>query len=252
MPKPKQPISSIRWGKLAHGALNAALAAGVALLVKLELTPVAIGLVLLSKWRVFAVQPRHWLINLRSNSPDIIVGLSFVVFMAQAASDATLALWALLYGLWLLWLKPQTDPRFVGAQALASLFMGLTALFWMADYLPEALVVLGTWFIAYVSAQHYLNGYDENLYRVMSAVWGLFMAELAWIMHRWLVVYPVTGDILIPQISVVGAVSGYILATLYHLRQSGKLNRKITRRYVLVGYVILVAVIIFSKWTNEL
>jgi len=67
-----------------------------------------------------------------------------------------------------------------------------------------------------------------------------------------LVVYPVTENLIIPQIAVITGVLGYIAATIYHLNQSGKLNKKLTRRYVMLGTIALVVIIVFSNWTNEL
>lgn len=252
MRKKTRQLTKIRWSYIAHAALNIGLVLAVTLLVNLELMPLAIILVLLSKWRMFAVQPRHWLVNIRSNSPDLVVGLSFVIFISQSESGIVTAIWMILYVAWLLLLKPQTEPSYIGAQALTSLFMGLTALFWLSDTLPEIVVVIGAWFIASVSALHYLNGYDEPFSRVISAIWALFIAELAWLMNRWLIVYPVTESILIPQIAVVSGVTGYISATIYHLNQIGKLNTKLRRRYILLGFVIIVTLIIFSKWTSEI
>lgn len=254
MRKKNKKVTNIRWSHAAYIALNIGLVLVIAGLVSIGLTPLAIMLVILSKWRMFAVQPRHWLVNIRANSPDLIVNLSFVVFMSQAQTEPAMILWILLYIGWLLYLKPQTDPGYVGAQALASLFMGLTALFWLSDSLPEFVVVLGAWAIAYVSAFHYLNGYDEPFSRVLSILWALFIAQLAWLLNRWLIVYPVTENILIPQIAVVSSVIGYVSATLYHLDQSGKLNKKLRRRYITLGFAILLVVIIFGSqgWTNEL
>ncbi len=243
---------NIRWSLWAYRLLNVGLVLATAFLVNIGLVPIAVLLVVLSKWRVFAVQPHHWLVNIRSNSPDLIVGLSFVVFMAQAQSAVATTLWVILYTGWLLFLKPKTDPAYVGAQAMISQFMGLTALFWAADNLPEVSIVLGAWFIASVSAQHYLNGYDEPLTKVMSIIWALFVAQLAWLLNRWLVVYPLTENLVIPQIAVVTAVLGYVAATIYHLTQSKKLNKKLMRRYLALGVVALAVVILISNWTIEL
>ncbi len=248
----KRQINTAKKGQLAHSLLNVGLVLAVAFLVWIGLTPIALMVVLISKWRVFAVQPHHWLVNLRSNSPDLIVQLSFVIFMSQAGSFFAWVLWILLYMGWLLYLKPKTDPKFVGAQAMISQIMGLTALFWVSDNLFEVFVVLGAWFIAYVSAQHFLNGYDEPLTRVISIVWALFVAELSWVMYRWLIVYPITENIIIPQITVVTSLVGYVAATLYHLKQAGKLNKKLQRRYLTLGVAALVAIIFISNWTYEL
>ncbi len=242
----------IRWSLGAYRLLNIGLVLVVAFLISIGLTPIAILLVVLSKWRVLAVQPHHWMVNIRSNSPDLIVGLSFVVFMAQSNSLLATLLWIVLYISWLLYLKPKTEPTYVGSQAMISQFMGLTALFWVADSLPDVLVILGAWFIASVSAQHYLNGYDEPLTKVMSIIWALFVAQLAWLLNRWLIVYPVTEHLIIPQIAIITGVLGYVAATMYHLAQSGKLNKKLIRKYVILGTIALAVIIIFSNWTIEL
>jgi len=252
MSKKRNKRTSIRWGHAAHAFLNVALVLIVAFFVSIGLTRVAILLVILSKWRVFAVQPHHWLVNMRSNSPDLIIGLSFVVFMSQANSSVAMLLWIILYIAWLLYLKPKTNPTYVGAQAMVSQIMGLTALFWIADSLPEVLVVLGAWFVASVSAQHFLNGYDEPLSKVISIIWGLFVAQLAFLLNRWLIVYPITENIIIPQIAVVAGVVGYVLTTLYHLDQIGRLNKKLVRRYAFLGTIALALIIVLSSWTNEL
>ncbi len=242
---------NIRWSLGAYRLLNIGLVLVIAFLVSIGLTPIAILLVILSKWRVFAVQPHHWLVNIRSNSPDLIVGLSFVVFMSQSEAPLAMLLWVVLYTGWLLYLKPKTDPTYVGSQAMISQFMGLTALFWVADSLSEVFVILGAWFIASVSAQHFLNGYDEPLTKVMSIIWALFVAQLAWLLNRWLIVYPITENLIIPQIAVATGVLGYIAATIYHLSQSGKLSNKLARRYIILGAAALTILIVFSNWTNE-
>ncbi len=254
MRKKIRQITNLRWSHAIYIALNVGLVLVVAFLVSIGLTPLALIVVVLSKWRMFAVQPRHWLVNIRSNSPDLIVGLSFVVFMSQAQTNIAMLLWIILYIAWLLLLKPKSEPAYVGAQALVSLFMGLTALFWLADSLPEIVIVLGAWFVASVSALHFLNGYDEPFSRIISVMWALFIAEMAWLMNRWLIVYPVSESIIIPQIAIVATVIGYISGTMYHLEQVGKLNKKLRRRYLVLGFVILLVIIIIgsSGWTNEL
>src|ERR1700729_3396252 len=64
----------------------------VFILVRLDFVFPAYVVILLSKWRMFAVRPRFWASNIRANSIDIIVGLSVVLFMAHAASSPLLQL----------------------------------------------------------------------------------------------------------------------------------------------------------------
>ena len=44
-------------------------------------------LVLISKWRIFAVRPRYWLLNLKSSLVDLIVGASFVVLAYLSGTE---------------------------------------------------------------------------------------------------------------------------------------------------------------------
>ena len=68
--------------EVVYTALNVGLAIAV-LLVVLYTQSIwfAIAVVILSKWRVFAVRPRFWWANLQSNLVDFIVSVSVVVVL---------------------------------------------------------------------------------------------------------------------------------------------------------------------------
>ncbi len=71
---------------------------------------IGIILVIISKWRVFAVNHRYWLLNIRSSLVDFIVGISFVL-LAYAAGTTLLPVHFLLmalYALWLIVIKPKS------------------------------------------------------------------------------------------------------------------------------------------------
>lgn len=78
------------WGKKPGFDMGDVLHIGVnlgfvgvlfAMVVYWNLALLAVILVILSKWRVLAVQPRFWLPNIKANLVDIIVGVSTVVFL---------------------------------------------------------------------------------------------------------------------------------------------------------------------------
>jgi len=219
-----------------------------------NLVPVALLLVLLGKWRIFAVQPRHWLANLRTNTPDLIVGLSFLTFMVKSTTDLGLALAAVLYAGWLLFIKPSSTSFMVGVQAMISQLLGLTALFWYADNISETLVILASWAIAVLSARHFLSAFEEPLARIMSMVWGLFVAQLTWLLNRWLIVYTIFEDrnIVLPQIVLVVGAIAFMVSSLYSLHHSQNLRKQYIRRYLAYTWIILLIIIIFSDWTAEL
>ena len=81
--------------ELVYTVLNIALAVAILLIVRYtEAIWFAMLLVVLSKWRVFAVRPRYWWANLRSNMVDFIVSISVVIHMyainASAVSNSLL------------------------------------------------------------------------------------------------------------------------------------------------------------------
>ena len=76
------------WGNIAHIFLNIVLAVIVWLSIYITKTPwIAILLVFVSKWRTFAVRPRFWLANVKSNLVDLIFSLSIVILMFSTGID---------------------------------------------------------------------------------------------------------------------------------------------------------------------
>jgi len=253
-PAKKAPTAGVSWGKAFHSFQNAALPIIVAALVYRNLVPIALLLILLGKWRIFAVQPRHWLANLRTNTPDLIVGLSFLTFMTKSTTDQGLALAAILYAAWLLFIKPSSSTLMIGVQAMLSQLLGLSALYWYADTTGETILVLASWAIAVLSARHFLSAFEEPLARVMSLVWGLFVAQLTWLLNRWLIVYTIFEDrnIVVPQIVLVVGTIAFMASSLYYLHHSQNLRKQYIRRYLVYSWAIIILIIIFSDWTAEL
>ena len=70
---------------MVHVFMNLLLGIGAVLITLLSNSPL-IGLILVitSKWRVFAVRPRYFWINLKSNLVDYIVGISTVLLAYSA------------------------------------------------------------------------------------------------------------------------------------------------------------------------
>lgn len=249
MQRVKYSIGLIKWGTVAHWLLSVGVPLAVWLFIRLELPILAFAVILASKWRMVAVAPRHWLANLRTNSPDLIVNLSFAVFLIRAEAVATNLLLVALYILWLTWLKPKSSQVYVGLQGLVTTFIGLSALFWLSDQVNEALIVLGGWAIALSAVRHFLSHFEEPLLRVISLGWALIVAELVWLSNRWLIIYPVADDLVIPQVAVIATLLAYVCGALYFLAQRSNLRRSIVRNYVLIGCTILVVIMWTSDWS---
>ena len=251
--KSKKASKRFKVGDLLHLLLTLALPVMVFLLAsQWELYAIALVLVLLSKWRIFAVQPRFWWANIQANVIDVLVGVSVIGLMYQANNSVAFqAGWALFYAVWLVFIKPQSGNRMVAMQAAIGQALGLTALFWYADQVSDALVIAGAWAIAYSAARHLVSSYEEDLLVLLSAGWGLFVAEIAWLLNRWLIVYPISHEVFVPQITLVVLVAGYCAAHLYDYSKQGRLtSRQVQYVFGFGGLLLFLILTVFSRWSG--
>lgn len=248
MPKNKaksaQNKQHLSLSNLAHTLLNVILPVAVLGLVRLGLVELAFGLVLLSKWRIFSVKPRHWLANIRSNAIDLIVNFATLAFIIDASTLSAQSLWTAWYVVWLVFIKPRSDTISVAIQAIAGLFLGISALFQYSD-LNAVLVLLGVWLVAISTARHFLSSYEEPFTRPLSYLWGLFVVELTWVLYNWMLVYFV-----VPQLTLITGVIGYTLASLYDQSKKEVLSPKIIRQHMILATVIVIVIIAMADWTG--
>ncbi|MDZ7785631.1 MAG: hypothetical protein U5L95_00715 [Candidatus Saccharibacteria bacterium] len=215
--------------------------------VRIDLIPVALLIVLLGKWRVFAVRPRHWWPYLRANAVDMMVGLSTLGAMVETSSGGMQALLAVLYGLWLLLLKPRSTPIYVSLQALLAQTSSLIVLFLLGDGIPLALLVLAAGAIGYLSARHFLANFDEAHAPLYAHSWGYFCAALTWVLGHWTLYYVEV----VAQIAVLLTCIGFSLAALYYLERKDKLSTLIQRQILFLMIAVTVVVIVFSDWGDQ-
>lgn len=229
--------------------LNALLPIAVLAFVRLFDPPyLAVALVLLSKWRIFALRPRFWWTNIKSNLVDVLVGLSAVGLIYLSASSFTLQIiLAVLYGVWLLGVKPRSGAHGIMMQAGIAQFVSLVVLF--AFYrLPEALVLIACWLIGYVCARHVVSNYEEPHVELMASLWGMFVMQLGWLCYRWTIVYNVGLPIVIPQIALIMLVVGFCTARMYHASKHGRMTAPLLRYTAIFGAVMLAVILLFSPW----
>lgn len=213
--------------ELVYMTLNVALAIAVTLVVFYTGSAwLAISLVILSKWRVFAVRPRYWWVNFQSNLVDFVVSVGHVVHMTLVNDSAMapqyklllLSILTLLYITWLLVLKPRSTRNMVGLQAGVAVLFGSSALFAISYAWPVSLVILGVWLVGYVSARHVLSSYDDETHGLfLSLVWGFVFAELGWVAYHWTVAYslPVFHSVQMPQISIIVTLLSFATYKIY-------------------------------------
>lgn len=206
-------------------ALNIGLAVAIVLIIRATESPwPAVGLVFLSKWRVLAVKPRYWFVNVQANLVDFIVSMSLVVFLYTTYIGNTvgyqklfiLGVFTVLYGCWLLFLKPQSKRMYVSLQAGVALFAGVAALYTISYDWPASMVVVVMWLIGFATAHHVLASYSETHISFLSLLWGLVMAELGWLAYHWTIAYSLgSNSVLLPRVSLTVLCIGFILQQCY-------------------------------------
>jgi len=228
---------------VVHVGFNVLLPLIVFVLVRIHFLQLALAVILLSKWRMFAVRPRFWAANIRANAVDMLVGVSLLVFMIHSSSQLMQFVWTVLYGVWLLFIKPASTVPMVSLQATIGMLCGLMALFvaWAAGPLYGLVLATGT--ICYLSAHHFFDSFDEPYTRLLAYVWGYFGAALLWVLGHWLLFY---GAVAQPVLLLLAI--GYGLAALYYLDHHGKLSKGLRRQFIFIMIAIVVVIVAFSNW----
>lgn len=232
--------------QLVYVALNIALPILVLVFVRLDLFWIAIALVLIAKWRIFAMKPRYWIPNIRANSVDIFVGLSVVVFLVGTKLFVIQIAWTAFFLFWVLWLKPRSDQVAVMVQALIAQIFAVIAFYQVWPKHPMIAGVVVIWLVSYLSARHFFGAFDEPYRIQLSAIWGWFAASLTWVLEHWVIVY-----VTVPQIALVITLVGYMLALLYYLYKNHRLRDSV--KIQLIGFisVLLFIIIAFSDWQDK-
>lgn len=204
--------------------LNLALAGAVLGAVLATGTPwLALGLVLLSKWRVLAVRPRYWFAHIETNMVDFIVSLGLVLLMftvgqsGAAGSVAVQIVIAILYALWLLVLKPRSRRVYVVAQAAVAVAVGTMALAAISYEWPSSVFVIIMWIIGFASARHVLSAYSEDNLRLLSLGWAFVFAEIGWLCYHWTIAYtlPFSAGLKLPQVTIILLALCFIAERVY-------------------------------------
>lgn len=240
--KPVRGVSA-----LAHYGLLAIFPLMIFVLVRLNFVPLAFIMIILSKWRMFVVRPRFWLANIRANAIDIMVGTAVLVFMIQSGGWLWQFAWAVVYGVWLIFVKPRSDVLYVSIQALVGFVAGLMALYLVWDGAPSYVLVAASGLLCYLAARHFFDGFDEPYARLLAYVWGYFGAALAWVLSHWLLFYS-----FVAQPTVLLVLIGAGLATLYYLDHFERLPPSLRRQFVIVMAIGVGLVLALSNWGNKI
>lgn len=197
-----------------HVFLNILLGISAVLITVFSGSPIlGVILVLMSKWRVFAVRRRYLLLNLKLNLVDMIVGLSVVLLSYYAGSSLMLVHFLLmtLYVVWLLFIKPMSSETATLIQSLIAVFLGTSAAAIMSASLNIIIDVLLIFLVGYGASRHVLAQTNSKDYTLTTLVCGLVFAEVAWLCYTWSIVYTFgeTG-IRIPQVAIILTIFAFV------------------------------------------
>lgn len=235
------------FSKVVYVVLNILLPLIVFALVRTDFTQLAFAVILLSKWRMFAVRPRFWLANMRANSIDIMVSVSLLIFMINSDTQLIQLLWTATYIAWLVVLKPASSPLLISAQALVGMLCGLMAIFVGWGNAPLYGLVFSTGLVCYLSAHHFFDSFEEPYAKLLSYIWGYFGAAITWVLGHWLLFYGILAQ---PVMLLVAL--GFGLATLYYLDHHDRLSKMVRRQLMFIMGAIVLIVVVFSDWGNKI
>ena len=197
-----------------HIFLNLLLGIGAVMITVLSGSPMlGVILVLVSKWRMFAVRSRYLWLNIKSNLVDLIVGLSVVIltYFAGAAILPVDFILAGFYCLWLLLIKPISSETATMAQSLTAVFLGTSAAAIATAGMDPIVVCLVAFVIGYAAARHILVQSNDKDFTLTTLVCGLVFSEVALLTHSWMIIYTfgATG-IRIPQIAIILTIFAFV------------------------------------------
>ena len=206
---------------MVHVFLNLLLGVGSVLITVLSGSPIlGLILVLVSKWRVFAVRARFLWLNIKANLVDIIVGVSVVLLTYYAGPNFLPVDFVLMavYSLWLLVIKPLSSENATLIQSFVAVFLGASAAAIASAELNPIVITLVSFLIGYAASRHILAQTNDRDFTLSTLICGLVFAEVAWLCHSWDIIYTFgnTG-IRIPQVAIILSIFSFVYT---YVRQS--------------------------------
>jgi len=239
-----------------HVVMNILLGVGSILLTTISGSwTLGIILVAISKWRVFAVRPRFWWLNIKSNLVDIIVGSSFVL-IAYCAGTSLMPVHVILaisYVLWLIFLKPLSSLAATEIQASIAIFLGSCSAILLTASNNSVLLTAAIFVITYFAIRHILIQSSDSDFTLVAASFALISAELAWLAHSWLIVYSFgeTG-IMIPQLSIILTVLAFTFNRIYQSIESRDGVLRVSEVAAPIIFCILIITVIFVGFSQPI
>lgn len=240
-------IKPIRgFSELFHFSLQITLPVLIFVFIRFNFIQLAISLIILSKWRMLAVKPRFWAANIQANALDIMVGVSWALFIFVSNNIYIQISMVIGYIFWLVIIKPTTGQLAVAVQAIIGQFLGLTALYLIWPSGPLWGLTLFTAVICYIAARHFLDSFNETFSKMLAYFWAYFGATLAWILGHWLIYYK-----FISQPTLILSLISYSIGTIYYYDNFNKLNKLIKLQFIFILLIMVIIIGFFSGWSNK-
>ena len=221
--------------------------------VNLGLTPLAMALVILVKWRVLAVKYHWWWTRIRANIVDVFVGLSIVGFMDYASNNLKLQFaWAAVYILWLAFVKPASTTGWKITQGLIGQTLGVSVLIYSTQYPQQALgpvwLIIGIWVVSYFAARHTVGGLKSSAFKTSwPIVWGLFSTQLTVILLHWQL-----WLWFIPQLVMLQLVINLPVIIGFRLQLEDKLRPATRSQLIGLALALVVLILLLSDWQSRI
>ena len=237
--------------EMMHAFLNILLGVGSVLITVLSGSPlIGIILVLISKWRIFAVRRRYLMVNIKSNLVDLIVGLSIVLLTYYTGTEFLAVDFILMafYVVWLIFIKPASSEKMVVFQSLTAVFLGMSLVAIMTANLDLILSVILAFVIGYASSRHTLVQSSDGDFRLTTLISGLIFMEVTWLSQTWSIIYTFgSSGIRIPQIAIILTIFAFVYNAVRAavIKYQDKLKFEQIALPVIFGVVMIGAVVLF-------
>ena len=233
---------------MVHVFLNILLGVGAVLITVLATSPLlGILLVLVSKWRIFAVRSRYFFVNLKANLVDIIVGIS-VVLLAYSGGPSFLVsdiVLMVFYPIWLLFIKPLSSETAALVQSLIAVFLGISAAVLMTAGMNSTILVILAFLVGYAASRLVSIQSNDKGFTLATLVCGLVFAEIAWLSNTWSIIYTYENfglsGVKLPQLAIILT----IFAFVYNYARQAMIKYQDDFRFVhIVGPVVFGVVLV--------
>lgn len=250
---------------VTHATLNIGLAVMSTVLTVISANWVfAILLVLLSKWRILAVRPRYWWLNLKANLVDLTVGISLALLVYLANPSGGLNVWqialTIIYAVWLVAIKPLSTTRGAELQSLFAIFFGSFVVSLITAQLNPIVGVIVCFIIGYGATRHVLMQGDDHDFTFTTFIFGMMMSELYWICYHWTIAYQlgngatdgfITG-FSIPQFPIIATIMLFVFSRGYKsaIRHDGKIRIDDILAPAIFSALVMILMVFFYSVPN--